>query len=44
VGLKGGMAGTYIKSTGAGEGKLTISNYQCESVSVDFSVKKVLEF
>ncbi|SDA37341.1 beta-galactosidase [Lachnospiraceae bacterium G11] len=44
VGLKGGMAGTYIKSTGAGEGKLTISNYQCESVSVEFSVKKVLEF
>ncbi|MBP5299639.1 MAG: glycoside hydrolase family 2 protein [Lachnospiraceae bacterium] len=44
IGLKGGMAGTYIKSTGAGEGKLVISNYQCENVSVDFSVKKVLEF
>jgi beta-galactosidase len=38
-GLKGGMGGTYVRSLREGEGSLTISNYQCESVTVKFSVQ-----
>lgn len=38
--LKGGMAGTYIKTRGAGKGKLTLTNPQCGSVSAEFSVTK----
>ena len=38
-GLKGGMGGTYVRSLREGEGSLTISNYQCESVTVKYSVQ-----